>query len=215
MLKSSAVEWLPSILAADPLDLRNAVEKVVLSGIKQIHLDIMDGHFVPNISFGPQIAENVHKTYPALFLDVHLMLARPDAFIDQFLEAGAGRMTLHAELSKRIVTRSLKRLRDATCLTGLAINPETSMDVLCPYLEEGSIDRILIMSVHPGFSGQTFIASVLPKVEMLKMRYPDITLCMDGGINSKTAAQGFSCGARAFVMGASFFQVQPVKKPYA
>ncbi|MDR0647039.1 MAG: ribulose-phosphate 3-epimerase [Puniceicoccales bacterium] len=215
MLKSPAVEWVPSILAADPLDLRNAVEKVVQSGIKQIHLDIMDGHFVPNISFGPQIAENVHKTYPALFLDVHLMLVRPDSFIDPFLEAGAGRIILHAELSKRIITRSLKQLRDAACLTGLAINPETSVDTLFPYLEEGTIDRILIMSVHPGFSGQTFIASVLPKVKTLKMRYPNITLCMDGGINTETAAQGFTCGAKAFVVGASFFQEQSIKKPYA
>ncbi|MDR2768962.1 MAG: ribulose-phosphate 3-epimerase [Puniceicoccales bacterium] len=206
MLKSLAVEWLPSILAANPLDLRNAVEKVVQSGIKQIHLDIMDGHFVPNISFGPQIAENVHKTYPSLFLDVHLMLARPDDFIDQFVEAGAGRIILHAELSKRIVSRSLKRLRDAACLAGLAINPETNVDVLFPYLEDEIIDRILIMSVHPGFSGQKFIASVLAKVEMLKMRYPDMMLCMDGGINAETATQGFTCGAEAFVMGASFFQ---------
>jgi ribulose-phosphate 3-epimerase len=215
MLKALAVEWLPSILAANPLDLRNAVEKVVQSGIKQIHLDIMDGHFVPNISFGPQIAENVHKTYPSLFLDVHLMLTRPDDFIDPFLEAGAGRIILHAELSKRIVTRSLKRLSDAACLTGLAINPETNVDVLFPYLEDWTIDRVLIMSVHPGFSGQKFIASVLPKVKMLKMRYPNVMLCMDGGINSETATQSFAYGARAFVMGASFFQGQPVEKAYA
>ncbi|MDR2396756.1 MAG: ribulose-phosphate 3-epimerase [Puniceicoccales bacterium] len=206
MLKSLAVEWLPSILAANPLDLRNAVEKVVRSEIKQIHLDIMDGHFVPNISFGPQIAESMHEVYSSLFLDVHLMLARPDDFIDPFLEAGAGRIILHAELSKRIVTRSLKRLRDAACLTGLAINPETNVDVLFPYLEDWAIDRVLIMSVHPGFSGQEFITSVLPKVKMLKMRYPNVMLCMDGGINSETAAQSFDYGARALVVGASFFQ---------
>jgi ribulose-phosphate 3-epimerase len=205
MLKSLAVEWLPSILAANPLDLRDAVEKVVQSGIKQIHLDIMDGHFVPNISFGPQIAENVHKTYPALFLDVHLMLARPDSFIDQFVETGVGRIILHAELSKRIVTRSLKQLKGAACLTGLAVNPETNVDVLFPYLEDWAIDRVLIMSVHPGFSGQEFIASVLPKVKMLKMRYPNVMLCMDGGINSETATQSFAYGARALVIGASFF----------
>ncbi|MDR0756116.1 MAG: ribulose-phosphate 3-epimerase [Puniceicoccales bacterium] len=215
MLKSPAVEWLPSILAADPLDLRNAVEKVVRSGIKQIHLDIMDGHFVPNISFGPQFAENVHGTYPSLFLDVHLMLTRPDDFIDPFLEAGAGRIVLHAELSKRIVTRSLKQLRNAACLTGLAINPATNVDVLFPYLENWAIDRVLIMSVHPGFSGQEFITSVLPKVKMLKMRYPDITLCMDGGINSETATQGFAYGARSFVVGASFFQGQLAQETYA
>ena len=198
------INWWPSILAANPLQFREGIEKIRKEGLPRVHLDIMDGHFVPNISFGPSVVRAIAQNYPELFRDVHLMLSRPEDFIPKFIESGAQSITIHIEIAENSLKSSLNLFQKYSIPYGLAINPETPLEALIPYLDNPP-HHILIMSVHPGFSGQAFIPETYQRVQCLQQHYPNLHLCLDGGINPKIAQNFLPFGVKDFVVGASFF----------
>ena len=204
-MQATNINWWPSLLAADPLQFNAGLEKIRNADLTRVHLDIMDGHFVPNISFGPAVVRSVAQNYPELFRDVHLMLSHPEDFIPTFVESGAQSITIHIEIAPSSLKKSLELLKKHKIPYGLAINPETPLEALGPYLKEAP-HHLLVMSVHPGFSGQTFIPNTYSRVQFLRQHYPDLTLYLDGGINTKIAQNFLQLGVKNFVAGASFFR---------
>ncbi len=196
----------PSLLAADFARVGEEVARALESGADWIHLDVMDGHFVDNISFGPAMVKTVDGLTDA-FLDVHLMISRPDLYLDRFLDAGSDLITVHAE-ADHDVAATLRRIRDAGRLAGLAINPATPLDAALPHLE--SIDLLLCMTVVPGFGGQSFMTEVLPKIEAAAAERARRGLAfhieVDGGIDTATATPSFAAGANVLVAGSSTFR---------
>jgi ribulose-phosphate 3-epimerase len=198
----------PSILAADFSRLAEEIHRVEQAGADWIHCDIMDGHFVDNISFGPAIVGFVRKQ-TNLPLDVHLMIEHPDHYVPRFVDAGANSITVHVEPeAKHDVGKTLQQIRDARCRVGLTLNPETSFKLVEAFLDE--IDMLLVMTVHPGFGGQPFRADQMEKAqraaEWNKSRERKIDIEVDGGINPKTARISIENGANVLVAGTSIFQ---------
>ena len=198
----------PSVLAADFSNLAAEVRKVEDAGADWIHCDIMDGHFVDNISFGPTIVGFV-RNHTKLPLDVHLMIEHADHYVPRFVDAGANSITVHVESeAKHDVGKTLQQIRDAGCRTGLTLNPATPFDLLEPFLDK--IDMVLVMTVHPGFGGQSFRAEQMEKVkravEWNKSRDRKIDIEVDGGINAETAQVSIQNGANVLVAGTSIFR---------
>ncbi len=191
----------PSILAADFSKLREEIKDVENAGADIIHLDVMDGHFVPNITFGPVVVKGIRKLTD-LPLDAHLMITDPEKYAERFIEAGSNMISFHIETvsSPEILIDKLKK---KNVKVGIAVNPETPIKSALPFLD--SIDYILIMSVHPGFYGQEFIPSVLDKVRDLK-RSKEVEIEVDGGINDKTKEQVIEAGVDIIVSGAYIFK---------
>src|SRR5256885_5800751 len=197
----------PSILAADFSRLGDEIERVGDAGADWIHCDIMDGHFVDNISFGPEIVR-VLRGLTSLPLDVHLMIEHPDHYVPRFVKAGANSITVHVESeSKHDIGKTLQQIRDAGCRVGLTLNPATPFDLLEPFLDK--IDMLLVMTVHPGFGGQSFRVEQMEKVkraaEWNKSRDRKIDIEVDGGINAETARVAIQNGAKVLVAGTSVF----------
>lgn len=193
----------PSILAADFSQLANELHKVEVAGADWIHCDIMDGHFVDNISFGPAIVGSVRKR-TKLPLDVHLMIEYADHYVPRFVEAGANSITVHVEPeAKHGVAKTLQQIRDAGCRTGLTLNPATPFAAVEPFLDQ--IDLLLVMTVHPGFGGQSFRADQMEKVKRAKSLSDKIDIAVDGGINAETARLSIQNGANVLVAGTSIF----------
>jgi ribulose-phosphate 3-epimerase len=204
----------PSILAADFSGLAEEIRKVEQAGADWIHCDIMDGHFVDNISFGPAIVGFVRKQ-TKLPLDVHLMIEHADHYVPRFVEAGANSITVHVEPeAKHNVGKTLQQIRDAECRVGLTLNPETDFKLVAPFLDR--IDLLLVMTVHPGFGGQPFRADQMEKVkraaEWNKSRDRKIDIEVDGGINPKTARVSIENGANVLVAGTSIFRTDDYAK---
>jgi len=196
-----------SILAADFSRLADEVRRVEAAGADWIHCDIMDGHFVDNISFGPGVVEIVRKL-TALPLDVHLMIERPDYYLPRFVEAGANSITVHVEPeAKHEVSTTLRQIREAGCRAGLTLNPATSFDALTPLLAQ--LDLLLIMTVHPGFGGQSFRRDQIEKIrrahEWKLANNSKLDIEVDGGINAETARISIEHGANVLVAGTSIF----------
>lgn len=198
----------PSILAADFARLAEEVRAVEQAGADWLHLDIMDGHFVDNISFGPAVVKTIRRL-TSLPLDVHLMIERPDHYAPRFVEAGANSITVHIEPeAKHDVATTLQSIRAAGCHTGLSLNPATPFSAVEPHLTE--IDLLLVMTVQPGFGGQAFRAEMMEKVRAArawkKSNDSSLHIEVDGGINAETAALARENGADVFVAGTSIFR---------
>ncbi len=196
----------PSLLAGDFAQLGEEARRVEAAGADWLHLDVMDGHFVDNISFGPAVVAAMHKAVK-IPLDVHLMISRPDHYLSRFIEAGARSVHVHLE-AKHDVAETLKNIRAAGCLAGLAINPATPLSAAKDHL--GSLDLLLVMTVNPGFGGQEFIVSTMEKVaEAARWRAENgwsYHIEVDGGIKSDTALLSRENGANVMVAGTSVFR---------
>jgi len=199
---------LPSLLAADLGHLADEVRRAEASGADALHIDIMDPHFVPNMSFGPSIVDFCRKTCPGFYRNVHLMMSRPDLYIEKFAKAGAQTLQLHVEADCDLHVE-LARVRALGVRAAIVLNPETPVEILAPYL--GEIDEALVMTVHPGYGGQKFIAECLPKVTWLRERRPGLDIMIDGGGNAETIPLSAKAGANMFVAGSYLFGKEDMK----
>jgi ribulose-phosphate 3-epimerase len=200
----------PSILAADFSRLGDEIHRVEAAGADWIHCDIMDGHFVDNISFGPEIVGWV-RGLTSLPLDVHLMIEHADHYVPRFIKAGANSITVHVEPeAKHSVAKTLQQIQHAGCRAGLTLNPETSFDSVEPFLDK--IDMLLVMTVHPGFGGQSFRADQMQKVKRARSLSSRIDIEVDGGINAETARISIENGANVLVAGTSIFHATDYAK---
>ena len=198
----------PSLLAADFARLASEVEKVEKAGCDMIHIDVMDGHFVPNLTVGPFIVKAIRKL-TKLSLDTHLMIEHPEKYIEQFVEAGSDGITVHAEACPGNLREVVRQIRAHKVTCGVSLKPATSLDALKDHL--GDLDMVLLMTVNPGFGGQSFMPEVLPKIQALRKIFnKDIEV--DGGINKETSKEAIRAGANVLVAGTAIFGKPDVKQ---
>ncbi len=193
----------PSILAADFTKLGEECEAVLAAGADWLHVDVMDGHFVPNITIGIPVVRALRARLPDAFLDVHLMISDPDQFAEEFIKAGADLISFHPETSFH-PHGLIQRIKTAGAKACLSINPGTPISCL-DYLGD-DLDMILVMSVNPGFGGQSFIPSALEKISKIRKRFPSVDIQVDGGIKVENIAKVKEAGANVFVAGSAIYK---------
>ncbi|WP_113929853.1 ribulose-phosphate 3-epimerase [Bacillus sp. P14.5] len=205
------VKIAPSILSADFANLANEIKDVEAGGADYIHVDVMDGHFVPNITLGPMIVDAI-RPVTTLPLDVHLMIANPDQYIEAFADAGSDYITVHAEATPHL-HRTIQLIKSKGVKAGAVLNPGTSVEMIKHVIAD--LDMVLLMTVNPGFGGQSFIQSVVPKIrevrELAEQYNPSLEIEVDGGINTETAKLCADAGADVFVAGSSIYKQQDRK----
>ena len=203
----------PSILASDMLNLGNEIKKIEESGAKYVHIDIMDGCFVPNISFGMPVISAV-RGCTDLILDVHAMIIEPDRYIEEFIRCGSDIITFHYEALDNIrIVKAIEKIKAYEKKVGISIKPKTEAEVLYPYIND--IDMVLVMTVEPGFGGQKFMEDTMDKVRKVR-EYAlsigkELDIQVDGGINDTTIKTASDAGANIFVLGTGFFKAEKVK----
>jgi ribulose-phosphate 3-epimerase len=192
----------PSLLNCDFARVAEELAALKRAGVVAVHLDVMDGHFVPNLSYGPPVIKDWRRRTEFPF-DTHLMIAEPARYVDDFIQAGADCILFHVEVVPEPVAL-LRRIRQAGCQAGLVLNPPTPTEAVRPYLAE--VDAVLVMSVMPGFGGQAFQPEVLEKVREFRKARPQLRIAMDGGINTRTAEEAVAAGASQLVVGSATFR---------
>ena len=205
-------EILPSLLAADFGRLADEILRAESSGADALHLDIMDPHFVPNLSFGPDVVALSRRVAPGFYRNVHLMMSRPDLYLEKFAAAGAQTIQIHVEADCDLHAE-LARIRALGAKPAIVLNPETPVERLYPYV--GEADEALVMTVHPGYGGQKFIAECLAKVTWLREMRPDLDIMIDGGGNAETIPLSAKAGANQFVAGSYLFKQQDMRAAVA
>ncbi|MGG0718875.1 ribulose-phosphate 3-epimerase [Robertmurraya massiliosenegalensis] len=199
------VKIAPSILSADFSKLGEEIKDVEQGGADYIHIDVMDGHFVPNITIGPLIVEAI-RPVTTLPLDVHLMIENPDQYVEAFAKAGADFITVHVEACKHL-HRTIQNIKSLGVKAGVVLNPATSVEMIKPIIDD--VDMVLLMTVNPGFGGQKFIHSVLPKIkevkEIIEARGLKTEIEVDGGVNEETAKLCMEAGANVLVAGSAIY----------
>ena len=202
----------PSVLSANFAHLEQDCRDALAGGAKLLHYDVMDGHFVPNLSFGVPVLKSLHAALPEAFYDVHLMLTDPIDYVKPFAQAGASLINFHVESNSDPV-ETLAAIRAEGCKTGMTVKPKTPVEAVFPYLDQ--LDLVLVMSVEPGFGGQSFMADMLDKVRALvkerERRGLSFLIEIDGGINTKTGVQAVEAGVDVLVAGSTAFSVPDVK----
>ena len=203
------IQILPSLLAADFGRLAEEIRRAESSGAEALHLDVMDAHFVPNLSFGPDVVALAKRTAPGFYRNVHLMMSRPDLYLETFAKAGAQTLQIHVEADCDL-HHELGRIRSLGMKPAIVLNPETPVERLVPHL--GEVDEALVMTVHPGYGGQKFIAECLEKVTYLRERRPELDIMVDGGVNAETAVLAAKAGANQFVAGSYLFKQKDMRR---
>ena len=196
------IEIAPSVLAADPLRIGKDVQRILDAGADLLHVDIMDAHFVPNLSFGPDLCRALRRGFPDIRQDVHLMMDNPEHYIEAFAAAGANEITIHLELGEKII-RVIEHIKGLGCKAGLSVKPDTPAESLLPYLS--LIDLVLIMTVEPGFGGQKMMSEQLDKAAILREKGFSGIISADGGIGPDNAEPAIKKGVTRLVMGTSLF----------
>jgi ribulose-phosphate 3-epimerase len=192
----------PSLLSANVLRIEEEVDALVQANADLIHLDVMDQHYVPNLTFGPAFCKALSQRFPQLHLDVHLMVTPVHELIEAFAKAGAARIAIHPDACIHL-DREIAFIKDLGCEVGLALNPATSLE--CLYYTRHCLDFVLVMTVNPGFGGQTLISSCIPKISAIKSEFPELSIAVDGGVNVETIHQLAQAGADTFIVGAGLF----------
>jgi ribulose-phosphate 3-epimerase len=200
--KAGTIEVVPSILSADFAHLADEIAQVEAAGVKMVHLDVMDGHFVPNITIGPPVVEKLRR-YSRVVFDCHLMISEPGRYAERFIEAGANHITFHIEAQKE-PAKLIEKIHRLGATAGVCVNPETRVDTIKDVA--ALCDMVLVMTVHPGFGAQDFLVEAAKKiVEVRKIVGSDIRVEVDGGINAETAPVVVSYGADTLVAGNAIF----------
>lgn len=194
----------PSILSADFSKLREEVQMVEKAGSEYIHIDIMDGHFVPNLTMGPCVVSSIRPHSKAVF-DVHLMIDNPEKYVESFAKSGADILTVHYE-STNDMKALIKQIKDLGVKVGITINPPTPVEVIFPYIDD--VDMVLIMTVNPGFGGQSLIEDCLDKIKFLRANYPDLDIEIDGGVKLDNLDKVMESGANIIVAGSAVFNAE-------